>query len=116
MQNNKDNKIYLKHICDSISWIEKYTENIEIEKILSEHLIQDGVIRQLEIIEEASNKLSEEFKNHNSEIPWKDIIGMRNKLIHGYFGVDIESVWDTINKDIPELKIKIHSELKKNVD
>jgi uncharacterized protein with HEPN domain len=85
-------------------WIEKYTDEIDIENFLSDHLTQDGVIRQLEIIGEASNKLSKEYKDKNPEIPWKDIIGMRNKLIHGYFGVDIEAVWDTVQKDLPELK------------
>ena len=105
--NKKDADIYIQHILDSISWIEKYTENVTIEKFLTEHLIQDGVIRQLEIIGEASNKTPEEYKTKHSDIPWKDIIGMRNKLIHGYFGVDIEAVWNTAQKDIPELKIKL---------
>jgi uncharacterized protein with HEPN domain len=104
MQNKKDDSVYIKHIIDSILWIEKYTDEIDIENFLSDHLTQDGVIRQLEIIGEASNKLSKEYKDKNPEIPWKDIIGMRNKLIHGYFGVDIEAVWDTVQKDLPELK------------
>jgi len=71
------------------------------------NLIQDGVIRQLEIIGEATKRLSKEFKDRYPEIPWKDIAGMRDKLIHGYFGVDLDAVWDTAKKDIPGLRGKI---------
>jgi uncharacterized protein with HEPN domain len=71
------------------------------------HLIQDGVIRQLEIMGEAAKRLSNEIKDKYSEIPWRDITGMRDKLIHDYFGVDITAVWDTAVRDIPILKDKL---------
>lgn len=71
-------------------------------------LIQDGVIRQIEIIGEAAKRVSEKTRSENVQIPWQDISGMRNKLIHDYFGVDIEKVWLTVRKDIPLLKKQIN--------
>jgi uncharacterized protein with HEPN domain len=99
--------VYLKHIRDAISRIEQYTKAVKYDDFIRNNLIQDGVIRQLEIIGEATKRLSTEFKNKHSHIPWKDIAGMRDKLIHNYLGVDIDAVWDTLKKDIPALKREI---------
>ncbi len=100
----KDNLVYLKHTLDAISRIEEYTHNISYQIFIKNNLLQDGVIRQIEIIGEATKRLSKEIKEKYSEIPWKDVAGMRDKLIHDYFGVDIGAVWDTIKKDIPFLR------------
>ena len=88
----KDNSIYLKHILDAISRIELYIHKIEYNEFKTNHLIQDGVIRQLEIIGEAVKQLSSDIKEISPETPWKDIAGMRDKLIHAYFGVDIDFI------------------------
>ncbi|MZP42635.1 DUF86 domain-containing protein [Heliobacterium gestii] len=69
--------------------------------------LQDAVIRRLEIIGEASNKLSREFQRTHADIPWSMIISMRNILIHEYFGVDLDVIWDTHVYNLPELKDKI---------
>ena len=103
----KDDAVYLKHILDAIHRIEEYVRKIEYSGFIENYLIQDGVIRQIEIIGEATKRLSNEIREKYTDIPWKDIVGMRNKLIHDYFGVDVDAVWETVKKDIPVLKKKL---------
>jgi uncharacterized protein with HEPN domain len=103
----KKDTIYLHHILDAIERIEEYTLELSFNEFMENYLVQDGVIRQIEIIGEATKKLSAEIKENIPGIPWKDITGMRDKLIHDYMGVDIDAVWDTVVKDIPDLKKKL---------
>lgn len=103
----KDDSAYLHHILDSISNIESFTENMDEEEFKSNELVRSAVIRQIEIIGEATKYLSDNTRVSYPNVPWKDIAGMRDKLIHGYFGVDIDAVWDTVKRDIPELKEEI---------
>lgn len=103
----KDPFLYLDHIIESIQAIENYLLNISKGHFLSSPQIQDAVCRRLEIIGEAANKLSPEFTEKHSHIPWYKIVGMRNLLIHEYFNVDLDQVWNTVNKNIPELKKQI---------
>ena len=100
----KDDAVFLKHVLDSINQIEEYVDGMGFEDFISRKLVQDGVIRQLEIIGEATKHLSPELREKYPKIPWEDIAGMRDKLIHHYFGVDLEVVWDTVEKDLPALK------------
>ena len=104
----KNDNIFLIHILDSISKIEKYLQGIDKVEYDKNTLIQDGVIRQLEIIGEAVKNISVAVKQSNVQLPWPDIAGMRDKLIHHYFGVDTELVWETAKNDIPFLKSEIH--------
>ncbi|MDO8446273.1 MAG: DUF86 domain-containing protein [Deltaproteobacteria bacterium] len=99
----KDDTVFLRHILDAVKWIDEYTHGMDYDGFRATHLVQDGVIRQLEIIGEATRNLSKEFRDKYADIPWKDMAGMRDKLIHQYFGVDIAAVWDTIQADIPGL-------------
>lgn len=103
----RDDSLYLKHIRDAIFKIEAYTKRVSRSSFQKNTLIQDGVIRQIEIIGEAAKRLSDKIRKESTDIPWDDIVGMRDKLIHGYFGVDIENVWLTVQKDIPTLKKEI---------
>lgn len=108
----RDDYVYIKHIRDAISTNEKYTKRTSASSFQKNSLIQDGVIRQIEIIGEATKRLSGKIRNEYSDIPWQDIAGMRDKLIHDYFGVDIEKVWLTVREDIPILKKQINRILK----
>lgn len=104
-------KVYLHHVLDAISTIEDYTKELNFEGFLKTKLVQDGVVRELEIIGEAVKNLSDEIKDKYQSIPWRDIADMRNKLIHEYFGVDLEAVWEVIEKDLPVLKKEIEKEV-----
>ena len=108
----RDDSFYLKHILNAILKIEKYTKEISQADFKRSDLIQDGVVRQIEIIGEATKHLSAEFRSKNAAIPWKDITGMRDKLIHGYFGVDIGAVWKTVQDDMPPFKAEIEKLIK----
>lgn len=103
----KSDSIYLIHILDSISKIEMYLDGIDKDVFEKDTLIQDGVIRQLEIIGEAVKNISKELRESYTHLPWQDMAGMRDKLIHHYFGVDIELVWETAKNDLPFLKSEI---------
>lgn len=108
----KDDTIYLRHVFDAINIIEEYLQDMDEEKFKATRLIQDGVIRQVEIMGEAIRHISKDLRYTYSEIPWQDIAGMRDKLIHDYFGVDLEKVWLTTQEDLPVLKKQVIGILK----
>jgi uncharacterized protein with HEPN domain len=99
--------LYLKNILKSIGKIERYVDGFDEQKFQSDDKTQDAVIRQLEIIGEAARLLSDEIKAVYPQVPWRDISGMRNHLIHRYFRVDIEEVWRTAKNDLSPLKTEI---------
>jgi len=96
--------VYIRHILDAILRIEEYLQGIGEDEFNRNYLVQDGVIRQLEIIGEATKQISQKTREDNDRIPWKDMAGMRDKLIHDYFGVDVEQVWLTSKDDLQILQ------------
>ena len=99
--------MFIKHIRDAIELIFEYTEDLNKTSFNLKDMIQDAVIRRIEIIGEAAKNVSIDFREKYPDIHWKIIAGMRDKLIHGYFKVDVERVWNVIVKDIPALKKQI---------
>lgn len=103
----KDDIVYLKHILDAISRIEEYIKGLNYDDFMDNSLVQDGVVRQIEIVGKATKRVSTEIREKYPDIPWRKMAGMRDKLIHDYLGVDLDAVWDTVKKDIPELKKEV---------
>ena len=99
----KDELAYIEHIKEAISKILKYTQNLTREEFEENSMVQDAVIRNIEIIGEATKNISQEMTSLYKKIPWKEMTGMRDKLIHDYMGVEIGVVWKTIELDIPDL-------------
>ena len=112
----RDDTVYLKHLRDAIAKVGEYTQGVDQEEFAKNSLVHDAVIRQLEIIGEATKKLSQAARRRKPRIPWQDFAGMRDKLIHHYFGVDIQTVWLTLQKDLPGLKSAVDELLKASSD
>ncbi|MGD8869421.1 MAG: DUF86 domain-containing protein [Gemmatimonadales bacterium] len=103
----RDDLPYLRHILDAIGRIESYVSGVDEGVFLENAEKQDAVIRQLQIVGEAAKRLSAELRAAYPDIPWREVAGMRDKLVHDYFGVDLQFVWVTVTEDIPELKSRI---------
>lgn len=101
---------YLEHILIAIKRIHHYINDIDESTFLQNELIQDGVIRNIEIIGEAARNIERYYPHLTGaypEVPWSDLYWMRNRVTHGYFSIDLELVWKTLEKDIPDLQMKI---------
>lgn len=99
--------LYLQDILTSLSRIEEYTKNLSSEDLNNDWKTVDAVVRNLEIIGEAARNMPEEIIEKYPDIPWSNMVSMRNKVIHEYFGVDQEILWKTIQSDLPPLKQQI---------
>jgi uncharacterized protein with HEPN domain len=100
----RDFRLYLDDILDAIQRIETYTEGLDFEAFKSDLKTQDAVVRNLEIIGEAAGKLPEDICALSAEIEWNKIVGLRNILIHEYFGINLSIIWDVIQNKIHPLK------------
>jgi uncharacterized protein with HEPN domain len=105
-------RLYLEDIQDSIRKIERYTRSSDFEKFSRDEQMIDAVVRNLSIIGEAVKNIPKEIKAKNPEVAWNEIRGMRNKVVHEYFGIDEEILWKTIQDDLPIFKKQIAKLLK----
>ena len=110
----ENDKLYLQHIADATSAIEEYVKGLTREDFIKNRLVHDAVIRQFAIVGEAAKHLSPETRAKSSSVPWRNIAGMRDMIIHEYFGVDLNEVWRTVEKDIAPLKTSVHELLSKH--
>ncbi|MBU0700995.1 DUF86 domain-containing protein [bacterium] len=104
----REDTAVIQDIKEAIYRIMSYTSKMEYADFLQDYKTQDAVIRNIEILGEAAKLLSDETKKKYSNLPWKDIAGTRDKLIHDYFGVNIDIVWDIAKNDIPLLSIQLN--------
>ena len=100
----KSDALYVIHIRECIDRIYSYVAGIDKNRFMSSSLIQDAVLRNLQVLAESTQRLSEEFKKRHSEIEWHKISGLRNILVHDYLGIDTETVWVIVNKELSTLQ------------
>ena len=96
--------LLIEDIWEAIEKIERYTEGMTQDNFQSDEKTADAVVRNLEIIGEAASRLPEDFIDRNSEIEWIKIVGLRHRIVHEYFGVDLQIIWQILKKDLPAFK------------
>lgn len=113
----KDNSLFLNHILGAIEDIEEFIKDtVSVEDFVTDKKTHGAILRSFQIIGEAANNLDEDFIESNPDIEWEKVIGMRNFIIHEYFGVDLNIVWDTIKEDLPTFKENIKKLIEKATD
>lgn len=105
----KDDAVFFRHILDAASLVESYLEGVSKDEFLSNSMRCDAVVRQLEIIGEAARNVSDEGRERLADVEWGQIVGMRNRLIHAYFQVDYDLVWEIATTDVPALSLWIQA-------
>jgi uncharacterized protein with HEPN domain len=100
----KDDKLYLIHIDECLERTESYIKDIDKKAFMDSTLIQDAVVRNLQVMSESTQRLSDNLKEDHPEIDWFKIAGFRNVLVHDYLGVDIERIWTILEKELPTLR------------
>jgi uncharacterized protein with HEPN domain len=106
----KSDEVYRAHILDALALIREYVGGLDKTSFVGDSLRRDAVVRQLMIVGEAARRLSAEFRARYPDIPWADIVGMRNRLVHDYINVDWDLVWDTVHYDVPFLQARLGRE------
>jgi uncharacterized protein with HEPN domain len=114
----RDYKLFIKDIILAMESIEKFLEDMNIDELIQDDKTSSAIIRKFEIVGEAAKHVPSWLKEKSPEIPWKEMAGMRDRLIHAYFGIDYKLVWDAIKIEIPRIKPKLReilTELEKEV-
>lgn len=103
----KENKVFLQHILECIDKIESYLQNFDYAKFQNDTKTIDAVVRNVEVIGEAANNLTRDFRSNNLQVEWRKIIATRNRIIHGYASVDLEIIWNITQSDLGSLRVEI---------
>ena len=98
---------FLRDILDSIEKAQRFTRSMDLERFRSDDKTVFAVVRALEIIGEATRKIPDDVKKRHADLPWREMAGLRGKLIHDYFGVNLDVVWKTVTVDLPDLQIRV---------
>jgi uncharacterized protein with HEPN domain len=98
---------YLRHILDETDYLIRHSNNVSMERFLADETLKRAFVRSIEVIGEASKKVPDEVKRQNPRVEWRAMAGMRDRLIHGYFGVDYELVWDVVENKVPTLREQV---------
>ena len=104
---------YLRHILDEIEYVENTVAGLTKESFQRDETLKRSFTRSIEVIGEACKQIPSSFRDKHRQVDWRSIAGMRDHLIHGYFGVDYDIVWDVVEKRLPELKKEVLELLKK---
>ena len=107
----RDDTVYLRHILDAIALISRYTSGLDEASFSANSLVLDAVVRQLEIIGEATKRISAELRSKHSDVPWNVAAAMRDKLIHDYMGVEAATVWRTVTASLPPFEEQVRTAL-----
>ncbi|MDI6807725.1 MAG: DUF86 domain-containing protein [Candidatus Eisenbacteria bacterium] len=105
----KHDEVFVKHILEEVDFILEKSKNLEYEVLLRDETLKRAFLRSLEVIGEAAKNVSPDFAKTHSEIEWRALAGLRDKLIHQYFGVKLDIVWDVIKNKLPRLKEQIEN-------
>ena len=103
----KNDLMFIEHVLDSINAIRDFSKDMNKDEFIKNRLKKSAIVREIEIIGEAVKNISSDLKHKHSEIEWREIVGTRDKMIHHYFGVDLNIVWSIVKNDISKLKSKI---------
>lgn len=106
-------KLFIEDILESIELIESYVAGMDFDNFKDDRKTVDAVVRNFEIIGEASRNIPDEIKNKHQDIDWKGMVGLRNRIAHGYFGINLTIIWEILKKELPPLKEKIKQILEK---
>jgi len=98
----RDNAVYIEHMLDCLQRISEYVESKE--QFYASRLVQDAVVRNLQVMAESSQRLADDIKKAYPDIPWKQISGFRNILVHDYLGVDLDVIWSVVEQELPRLE------------
>ena len=116
MFKKRRDKDFLGDITEAMNLISLYTKGLTYRKFLEDRKAQDAVVRNLEVIGEASKNIAAAFKAKDPDVPWKKVAGLRDKLIHFYFGIDYKIVWSIVKKELPKLRKQVKEILKQEAD
>lgn len=100
-------RLFIEEISESIRLITEYIGDISKENLDKNQGLKDSIVRRLEIIGEATKNIPDDFREKYSEVPWKKIAGLRDVIIHTYFNIDLDIIWDIVKNDLPNLKKEI---------